>query len=288
MHMSPHMSIYMPMPQVVLLIDTSFAPSSRVMARIRELDAELSVLVFLSLSKSVSRGMTTAGALVANHTPHSRALLLAVRGMGAMLDTLARPDQVMSLCNNHRGVEQRCRQAYDTARQAANRLCAAVSDATGHKMRLGFVSEAEAADGFTTSTFSFNLPRPEQATADVSAALAQRFVDLLTKHDEFKPCVSFGQDDARVYATVPATSTQAGAIPAEDKAKQAVDGVQLVRLSFPPLIDLESVCGVLEAAVKLIYMLPSPPLLASASTRSSVRASPASAARARSWWGRSW
>ena len=49
-----------------------------------------------------------------------------------------------------------------------------------------------------------------------------------------KPCVSFGQDNDLVYCTVPATSTQ-GAISAEDKAKQARGGVQLVRflLSYP-------------------------------------------------------
>jgi hypothetical protein len=42
-----------------------------------------------------------------------------------------------------------------------------------------------------------------------AAALAQRFVDLLTANGAlFKPCVSFGQDNGLVYATVPATSTQ--------------------------------------------------------------------------------
>jgi len=41
---------------------------------------------------------------------------------------------------------------------------------------------------------------------------------LLCAHSAFKPCVSFGQDNGLVYATVPATSTQ-GAIKAEDKAK---------------------------------------------------------------------
>ena len=57
---------------------------------------------------------------------------------------------------------------------------------------------------------------------------AQKFVDLLTLHPTYmKPCVSFGQDNDLVYCTVPATSTQ-GAISAEDKAKQARGGVQLV------------------------------------------------------------
>ena len=91
-------------------------------------------------------------------------------------------------------------------------------------MPLAFVSPANAKLGFTSSTFSFNLPPFKNAKPGVNEALAQKFVDLLTPHSEFKPCVSFGQDNSLVYATVPATSTQ-GAIKAEDKAKQAVGGV---------------------------------------------------------------
>merc|ERR1712080_781088 len=92
----------------------------------------------------------------------------------------------------------------------------------------------------TTSTFSFNLPRPAGASPAVTEALAQTFVDLLCAHPPFKPCVSFGQDNDLIYATVPATSTQ-GAIKAEDKAKQAIGGVQLTRLSFPPTCNTDIV-----------------------------------------------
>ena len=51
---------------------------------------------------------------------------------------------------------------------------------------------------------------------------------------------------------MPATSTQ-GAIKAEDKAKQAVGGVQLVRLSFPPTIDTNIACRAVADAVQAIY-----------------------------------
>lgn len=78
-------------------------------------------------------------------------------------------------------------------------------------------------------------------------------MDLLTADTQFKPCVSFGQDNGLVYCTVPATSTQ-GAIKAEDKAKQAMGGVQLVRLSFPPnLWDETAACAVISSAVAAIY-----------------------------------
>jgi cysteine synthase A len=57
-----------------------------------------------------------------------------------------------------------------------------------------------------------------------------------------------------VYATVPATSTQ-GAIKAEDKAKQAVGGIQLCRLSFPPnpKKHVDEVVKIIEDAVKKVF-----------------------------------
>lgn len=107
--------------------------------------------------------------------------------------------------------------------------------------------------GFTSSTFSFNLPPPNPPTTERNAALAQDFVDLIAAHrTHFKPCVSFGQDNGLCYATVPATSTQ-GAIKAEDKAKQAVGGVQLVRLSFAPSVDVSEVNRIIANALKTIY-----------------------------------
>ena len=120
-------------------------------------------------------------------------------------------------------------------------------------MPLAFVSPQHAAAGFTSSTFSFNLPAPAGADATVTAGLAQHFVNLLTAHPgEFKPCVSFGQDNGLVYATVPATSTQ-GAISEEHKAKQAVGGVQLTRLSFPPTCDLDLVKRIVRDSVAALY-----------------------------------
>ena len=87
-----------------------------------------------------------------------------------------------------------------------------------------------------------------------NAGLAQRFVDILCSYTGFKPCVSFGQDNGLVYCTVPATSTQ-GAIKEEDKAKQAVGGVQLTRLSFPPTCEAgtEAVCKIVAEAIGTIY-----------------------------------
>jgi len=238
--------------KVLLLIDATFAPGSRVLEKLEDLSADLCAMVFISMSKSVSRGLTTAGAVIGNHTKEAKDILKGVGETCEMLDTLAKPDQMARLVDNHAKVEQRCREAYNVAVTVGERLCKEVKAVTGHDMHLAFVTPQQAAMGFTTSTFSFNLPSPSGVTDDVREALAQRFVDSLCVHSEFKPCVSFGQDNGLVYATVPATSTQ-GAIKAEDKAKQAVGGVQLTRLSFPPTCDIEAVCQILSESVIALY-----------------------------------
>ena len=51
-----------------------------------------------------------------------------------------------------------------------------VREGSGREMALAFVSRENAACGFTSSTFSFNLPKPDGATEGACAALAQRFV----------------------------------------------------------------------------------------------------------------
>jgi cysteine synthase A len=240
--------------EVLLFVDTTFAPASQVLGKLEAIDPTLQAMVFVSMSKSVSRGTTTAGALVANHTAGSCALVNASRETASLLDTHVRKDQLYRLCMNHTGVEARCQSAYEVTLAMGKALTSAVATYSGAGgMELTYVHPDHAALGFTSSTFSFNLPAPTGAGEATKAALAQRFVDLLTEDAErFKPCVSFGQDNGLVYCTVPATSTQ-GAIKVEDKAKQAKGGVQLARLSFPPTVDLTAVQARIEMACAAIY-----------------------------------
>jgi len=237
----------------VFVVDCTFAPGSQVLRQLAEFDPELTAMTFTSLSKSVSRGVTTAGAIVANHTADAIDLLAGVRKASVMMDTSAKRDQLCFLCENHVGVEDRCRAAYNVHLAVGDHLVAEVKKATGVEMPLCTVSPEDASHGFTSSTFSFNLPAPKGADAEVLAGLAQKFVDLLTDDPtNFKPCVSFGQDNGLTYCTVPATSTQ-GAIKEEDKAKQAIGGVQLTRLSFPPTCDLDAVKRRVSEAVAAAY-----------------------------------
>jgi len=239
--------------KVLLLVDSTFAPGSRVLRNIQDAAPDLCAMVFISMSKSVSRGLTTAGTVVANHTEEAREILRGVHEASEMLDINAKPDQMARLVENHAETEQRCQRAYDVAAAVGDQLCQAVRDVTGQDMPLAFVTPEQAATGFTTSTFSFNLPPIPGARDEVNEGIAQRFVDLVTAEPGFKPCVSFGQDNGLVYATVPATSTQ-GAVRAEDKAKQAIGGVQLARLSFPPDPNVvEHVCRVLRQSLAEVY-----------------------------------
>ena len=54
--------------EVIMVVDGTFAPNSQVMAKMSELVPDLPVMVFLSMSKSISRGWTTAGSLICNQT----------------------------------------------------------------------------------------------------------------------------------------------------------------------------------------------------------------------------
>ena len=265
--------------RVVLLLDCTLAPGSQILSKLAGLAPELPALAFISLSKHVSQGHTTAGAVIPNHTHHAAQIMDRLAFVSNALDTTARPDQVERLVGSHLGVEGRCQRAYQVARTVGHELQEAVQRATGRTMDLAFVTPELAAEGYTSSTFSFTLPPVASSTASgqgsewdgkglggttsgglgertANAQLAQTFVDLLcVAHPSlFKPCVSFGQDNGKVYCTVPATSTQ-GAIRAEDKAKQARDGVQLVRLSFPPTMDVEAarhaVAGIVDALYKM-------------------------------------
>ncbi len=259
-----------PDEEVLLLLDVTFAPNSNILQKVEA--AGIPAIAFMSMSKSISRGLTTAGSLVANeHAKKLRmlehsTLVEEIEKTGDLLDSFATVDQMQVLLETHEGVEDRCQQAYQNARLMGEVLQNAVKRYNGGcYMPLAFVTPEEAAIGFTSPTFSFNLPSPHTDDAKTAPEyspavlpperLAQTFVDLICAHPQyFKPCVSFGQDNGLVYATVPATSTQ-GAIRAEDKAKQAVRGVQLARLSFPARMHVDAVSNIITDAVRTIYSI---------------------------------
>merc|ERR1712110_1401597 len=92
------------------------------MKKVRASSEDLCVLVFISLSKSVSRGLTTAGAIISNHTREGKELLQGVADTCTLLDTLAKPDQMLRLVENHTRVVERCEKAYSVAARVGESL----------------------------------------------------------------------------------------------------------------------------------------------------------------------
>jgi len=78
--------------EIVLLVDTTFAPASNVMGQIKEQAADLTTMNFISMSKSVSRGITCAGTIIAGPSDSSRWWLEEMRKIAKMLDTTATKD----------------------------------------------------------------------------------------------------------------------------------------------------------------------------------------------------
>jgi len=244
--------------RTVLILDTTFAPPSKSAAVFGD---RVPVVVFTSLSKSVSGGFTTGGSLVANGHPLAQEMLKRAHTHLALVDTSSKPCQLKVLAEMHAKCEERVRLAHKNTIAIARHFENTVQKFSGQTMKVNFVTESQMAKGVTPATFSLNLPAPVHMKDDRAAlaALAQQFVDAVVKANPegVKPCVSFGQQNTLVYATVPATSTQ-GVISAEDTEKQAVGGVQLVRFSFPPSMDMAKWEAAVEAALEDIYTLPSP------------------------------
>ena len=153
----------------------------------------------------------------------------------------------------HGQCETRVKEAHENAKVGARFLENTVKYfSKGKKMKVNFVTDEQISKLVTPATFSFNLPVPDNCKDPTS--LAQDFVDELVSRcqDGVKPCVSFGQVTKYVYVTVPATSTQ-GVISEEDKAKQAVGGVQLVRFSFPPKMEMTAWKYAIRETVRRLY-----------------------------------
>ena len=127
-------------------------------------------------------------------------------------------------------MNQRIEQAYQNTRAFVNFIVEVLPDA-----KLNFVSEELAAQGFTPSVFSLDLPTKgatEQEKETYKRALNLKLIQLMIAQipHESKFCVSYGQLQG-CYWTVLATSTQ-GTTKEGDKD-------YIVRVSMSPKLDLE-------------------------------------------------
>lgn len=72
---------------MLILVDTTFAPASQVLQKIREADPTIPSFAFISMSKSVSRGFTTAGTIVSGETDRNKQLFKVIHAVANSLDT---------------------------------------------------------------------------------------------------------------------------------------------------------------------------------------------------------
>jgi len=109
---------------IIFMVDATFAPASESMKKIKEVPsaADLTTMTFISMSKSVSRGVTCAGTIIAGPNQSSCELLNEVKYTAKMFGTGATADQMKILSKEHVGVEKRCLDAYECARTVGDAL----------------------------------------------------------------------------------------------------------------------------------------------------------------------
>ena len=127
-------------------------------------------------------------------------------------------------------MNQRIADAYTNTRDFVSFINKTLPDA-----KINFVSEALAAQGFTPSVFSLDLPTKgatDEERETYKRALNLKLINLMITEipNESKFCVSYGQLKG-CYWTIPATSTQ-GTTKEGDKD-------YIVRAALSPNMDLD-------------------------------------------------
>lgn len=211
----------------VFIVDQTFCPNVHFLGGDGILSS-VKTISYVSGSKFPSGGQCTAGYAVANEKA------------AFLMDTIA---EHLSLCDNEAtalqyellakqlpSMKQRIQDAYNNTREFVNFVSEVLPTA-----KINFVSEALAAQGFTPSVFSLDLPtkgNTEEERESYKRALNLQLINVMIQQipHESKYCVSYGQLKG-CYWTIPATSTQ-GTTKEGDKD-------YIARVALSPNIDLE-------------------------------------------------
>ncbi len=210
----------------VFILDQTFCPNVLFLDE-NNLLSSVRTLSYASGSKFPSGGKCTAGYVVGNKK--SEALMHNIERHLLLCDNEATALQYEILATQLPSMNQRIQDAYGNTREFVNFIKETLPTA-----KLNFVSEALAAQGFTPSVFSLDLPT--KGTSDLERetykrALNLKLINLMIAKipNESKFCVSYGQLQG-CYWTIPATSTQ-GTTKEGDKD-------YIVRVSLSPKMDL--------------------------------------------------
>jgi cystathionine beta-lyase/cystathionine gamma-synthase len=211
----------------VFILDQTFCPNFLFLGEGKILST-VRAISYASGSKFPSGGECTAGYCVGNKK--TNALMTKIELHLNLCDNEATNLQYEILAKQLPSMNQRIIDAYKNTREFVNFIHDTLPSA-----KINFVSEELAAQGFTPSVFSLDLPTKGATDEEKEAykrALNLKLINLMITEipDESKYCVSYGQLKG-CYWTIPATSTQ-GTTKEGDKD-------YIIRASLSPNLDLE-------------------------------------------------
>jgi len=211
----------------VFILDQTFCPNVHFLGDDEILSA-VRTISFASGSKFPSGGQCTAGYCIGN--TKTKALLDKIELHLNLCDNEATPLQYEILARQMPSMIQRIADAYQNTRDFVTFINETLPEA-----KINFVSEELAAQGFTPSVFSLDLPTKGNTAEEKEAYkrdLNHQLINLMITNipNESKYCVSYGQLKG-CYWTIPATSTQ-GTTKEGDKD-------YIARVALSPNMDLE-------------------------------------------------
>ncbi len=188
----------------VFILDQTFCPNVHFLGEGKILST-VRTISYASGSKFPSGGLCTAGYCIGNLITES--LMKKVDLHLNLCDNEATILQMEILAKQLPSMLERIQSAYNNTRAFVNFI-----ERTLPEAKINFVSEELAAQGFTPSVFSLDLPTkgntPEEKE-DFKRKLNHKLINLMITKipNESKYCVSYGQLKG-CYWTIPATSTQ--------------------------------------------------------------------------------
>jgi cystathionine beta-lyase/cystathionine gamma-synthase len=211
----------------VFILDQTFCPNVHFLGENAILSA-IRTISYASGSKFPSGGKCTAGYAVGNLKTVT--LMEKIDLHLQLCDNEATLLQMEILARQLPSMNQRIEDAHKNTRAFVNFIIDTLPTA-----KINFVSEELAAQGFTPSVFSLDLPtegNTDEERESHKRALNLKLINLMITEipAESKFCVSYGQLKG-CYWTIPATSTQ-GTTKEGDKD-------YIVRASLSPDLDLE-------------------------------------------------
>jgi cystathionine beta-lyase/cystathionine gamma-synthase len=211
----------------VFILDQTFCPNYHFLGE-GEILSTVRAISYASGSKFPSGGKCTAGYVVGN--TKTAALMEKIKLHLTLCDNEAKALQYEILAKQLPSMNKRIIDAYYNTREFVNFIHETLPEA-----KINFVSESLAAQGFTPSVFSLDLPTKGNTAEEKETykrALNLKLINLMITKipDECKFCVSYGQLKGS-YWTIPATSTQ-GTTKEGDKD-------YIVRVSLSGNMDLD-------------------------------------------------